>query len=410
MTSNTMSQQTRVPRTMQALHLPSSFSNETTPGGPLSLKYETDRPVPKPGANQYLIKVQTVCVSVNECLQGASASKSMRDSGMFLERPMADGIDKVHGLIPGREFCGEVISTPKEDYASYTGPAFKVGQEVMGLLADGEGRDGAAADYVLATENELTWKPQNLAAADVATIPLDALIAWQGLFGYATLDPDDGPCNKPADGPLRVLVTNAGQSEVGKQAIRLLRCQSLFPHHVPNLMGGAGERETSMWVCATGSRDEHDFLRKELGADVVTANADIAAAFRENGWEPVDIVFDCVGVGGALLREAHSPVVVKDHGHVLTPSRAPSGHPEKPSEWDERTEIMNRNLTSEVIDVKPNMKQLAKIAQLVEKGVLRPADSYQVEDLLHGQQTLVHAQKAGAPKAVLRTDLVLSQI
>lgn len=237
---------------MQALHLPSSFTSEVTPGGPPSLKYEADRPVPKPGTNQYLIKVATVCVSVSECLPGASSSKSVRDSGMFVERPMADGIDKVHGLIPGREFCGEVITTPKEDYASSTGPAFKVGDEVMGLLADGEGRDGAAADYVLATENELAWKPRNLAAADVATIPLDALIAWQGLFGYATLDPDDGPCNRPAEGPLRVLVTNAAQSEVGKQVMRLLRCQSLFPHHVPNLMGGGGQRETSTWVCATG--------------------------------------------------------------------------------------------------------------------------------------------------------------
>lgn len=343
---------------------------------------------------------------------------------MYLQQPpTADGIDKTHGLIPGREFCGEIITTPVEDYSSPTGPAFKVGDEVIGLLAstagkegeeeeEGKRRDGAAADYVLATESELAWKPRNLSAAEAATIPLDALIAWQGLFGYATLDPDDGPCNKPADGPLRVLVTNAAQSELGKQVMRLLRCQALFPCNVPNLMGGGAQRETSVWICATGSRDEHDYLRsKGLGAaDAVTANADIAAAFRENGWEPVDIVFDCIGAGGASWREAHSPVVVKDGGHVLTPSRVPSAHPQKPSEWDERTETMNRNLTSAVVDVKPNARQLAKIAQLAEQGVLKPAESYLVENLLQGQQALVHAQRAGKQKVVLRVDPSLSEI
>ncbi|KAF3405340.1 hypothetical protein DPV78_002091 [Talaromyces pinophilus] len=410
MTSNTMSEQTRIPKYMQALHLPSSFTNKATPGGPSSLKYEVERPVPKPGSNQYLIKVRTACVSIDELEETRTTPPgqegNVRDSAMFLERPASDGIDKIHGLIPGREFCGEVISTPREDYASAKGPLFKVGDEVIGVLGNVEGRDGAAADYTLATENELAYKPSNLSAAEAVTIPHAALIAWQGLFGYATLDPDDGPCNKPADGPLRVLVTNAAQSDVGRYVMLLLKCQALFPHHVMGLMGGGGlgEVHRSVWVAATGAKDEHEYLLKELGADEVTASTDIAAAFREKGWKPVDIVFDCAGAGGALFREAHSPVVVKDHGHVLTPRRPQSGHPEKPSERDERTEVMTRNLTSEVIDVRPNAQQLAKIVQLVEKGVLKPDVSYQVEDLLHGQQALVYAEKAGEQKVVLRVD------
>lgn len=371
--------------------------------------------MPKPGSNQYLIKVRTVCVSIDElqqpCPVPPGQEGSVRDSAMFLERPTSDGIDKIHGLIPGREFCGEVINTPREDYASSKGPLFKVGDEVIGVLGDGEGRDGAAADYTLATENELAYKPTNLSAAEAVTIPLAAVIAWQGLFGYATLDPDDGPCNKPADGPLRVLVTNAAQSDVGRYVMLLLKCQALFPHHVMGLMGGdnMGEMHRAVWVAATGAKNEHEYLLKELGADEVTDSTDIAAAFREKGWNSVDIVFDCTGAGGAVFREAHSPVVVKDHGHVLTPRRPQSAHPEKPSEKDERTEIMTRNLTSEVIDVRPNSQQLTKIMQLVEKGVLKPDVSYQVEDLLHAQQALVYAEKAGEQKVVLRVDPAGSQ-
>ena len=70
-------------------------------------------------------------------------------------------------------------------------------------------RDGAAADYVLATEDELALKPQNISAAEAATLPLPALTAWQALFTYSGLIPrnlKDGTTKRQT---LRVLVTNA---------------------------------------------------------------------------------------------------------------------------------------------------------------------------------------------------------
>jgi NADPH:quinone reductase-like Zn-dependent oxidoreductase len=176
------------------------------------------------------------------------------------------------------------------------------------------------------------------------------------------------------------------------------------------MMGKAGKAaESAVWICATGTRDEHEYLQKKLGADAVTAGTDIAAVFRENGWDPVDIVFDCLAVGGASLRQVHSPVVVKDHGHVITPSRLPSSHPEKPAEREEQAEIRTRNLTSEVIRAKPDRKQLATIVKLVEKGVLKAAEFLRVEDLLHGREALIQAERAGGAQglAVLRVDPAL---
>lgn len=406
MTSNTLSEQKRIPELMQALHLPPGPYDKTIPGGPSSLIYSMDIPVPKPSAREYLIKIQATTVHVSEVQADVCDGDSLASSSKATAA--ATNEFKLHGPIPGREFCGTVISTPKEDHGSSRGPLFKINDEVIGLL--GFGHDGAAADYVLATENELARKPQNISAAEASTIPFASLTAWQGLFCYATLDPDDGSCNRPADGPLRVLVTNAASSEVGRQVMRLLQCRSLFPEHCAHMMGKAGKAaESAVWICATGTRDEHEYLKTKLGADAVTAGTDIAAAFRENGWDPVDIVFDCLAVGGASLRQAHSPVVVKDHGHVITPSRLPSAHPEKPAEREEQAEIRTRNLTSEVIRAKPNQKQLATVVQLVEKGVLKAAEFLRVEDLLHGREALIQAERASGSQglAVLRVDATM---
>jgi NADPH:quinone reductase-like Zn-dependent oxidoreductase len=408
MTSNTLSEQKRIPELMQALHLPPGPYDKTIPGGPSSLIYGMDIPVPKPSAREYLIKVKATTVHVSEVqadvCDGDSLASSSAAKTATTTAKAKNGF-KTHGPIPGREFCGTVISTPKEDHSSSTGPLFKIEDDVIGLLDFSH--DGAAADYVLATENELARKPQNISAAEASTVPFASLTAWQGLFCYATLDPDDGPCNRPADGPLRVLVTNAASSEVGRQVMRLLQCRSLFPDHCAHMMGKAGKAaESAVWICATGARDEHEYLQKKLGADAVTAGTDIAAAFRENGWDPVDIVFDCLAVGGASLRQVHSPVVVKDHGYVITPSRPPSSHPEKPAEREEQAEIRTRNLTSEVIRAKPDRKQLARVVQLVEKGVLKAAEFLRVEDLLHGREALIQAERASGAQglAVLRVD------
>lgn len=385
-----MTEQTYVPERMQALHLPPGPYDSNNPPTASSLIYDTAFPTPTPAPTEYLIKVQAAVPCVGEL-----SCRNVLDSSS--ER-------QARGPIPAHEFSGKVISTPTEDQFNSNGPKFKVGDEVFGLLSFD--RDGAAADYTLATEGELAFKPRNLSFAEAAAIPLAGLTAFQAFFVHAGLDPDDGISNRPAERPLRVLVTNA-MDEVGRHALRLLQSQSMFPECNTHMMGG-GQRDVTVWVCAMGHHDDLDFIRKELGANEVTAATDIPAAFRENGWDPVDIVIECMG--GATLRQVHSPVVVHNHGHVLFICRAPSGHPDRPAEQDERTEIQSRQLTSELVIARPNGNHLAKIAQLIEKGDVKPATSFEVVDLLQGRDAMIRAENESGRKGkvVLRVDPAIS--
>jgi hypothetical protein len=54
--------------------------------------------------------------------------------------------------IPLHSVYGTVISTPTEDHTIPGGPKFKIGDVVLGMLS--YTRDGGAADYALATEDE----------------------------------------------------------------------------------------------------------------------------------------------------------------------------------------------------------------------------------------------------------------
>jgi NADPH:quinone reductase-like Zn-dependent oxidoreductase len=403
-----MAEQTYIPETMQALHLllgryddddddKKKKKKTNLPAGPSpspsSVIYDTAFPTPKPSPTQYLIRVQAAAPVVGEVARiGTLLCAFSREQEQQQQFP----------IIPAHEFCGTVISTPTEDHQDANGPRFKVGDEVFGLL-DFD-RDGAAADYALATEAELALKPRNVSAAEAATIPLSSLTAWQAFFVYAGLDPDDASCNQPADGQLRVLVTNAS-SDVGMHAIRLLRSHSLFFDE--QLGPGCSDRRHPVWVCALGSHDDLESIRGRLGAQAVTASTtDIIAAFRENDWDPVDIVLECMG--SPTLQQVHSPAVVKDCGHVFKICEPwTSDDDDQPANRDCSAEISNRELTSKLIAAQPNGRQLERIKRLVEMGELKPS-VHSVVDLTDGVEAMRRAEeKKDWGKIVLRVNPVI---
>jgi len=381
MTTSVIVEENVIPNGMQALYLPAytSDDNQISPT-PSSLVYSSSFPVPTPSPSQYLIRVQAAALCPGELACGFDVSTSK-------------------AIVPGHEFCGRIVSTPSEEVDQAIPPRFQVGDEVFGLLSFAQPL-GAAADYTVATESELARKPRNVSAAEAATIPLSALAAYQPFFGAGGLDPDDGPSNRPADGPLRVLITNASD-DVGAQAIRLLRSRSLFPSHVHGMMGGSTGGERPVWIAAMGYKDDLDFLLRDLGVDAATASTDVAAAFQENAWEPVDMVFDCMG--GATLREVASPVVVRNNGHIITVC-APVVDQNRPAVQDEMAEIQHRQLHFEQVVVAPNTEHLQKISLLVERGELKPS-VHSVLDLIDGKEGMSRAErKSKRGKVVLRAD------
>ncbi|KAL4990489.1 hypothetical protein BDW68DRAFT_185640 [Aspergillus falconensis] len=362
--STTMDEQTFVPDTMRALYwCPASTAlrDDTSLDDPRvdsEVVFDTDFPTPKPSPSQYLIKVQTAAFSHDEL----RLAKELNPSKSIPQ-------------VPVHNFCGTVISTPTQDHEKPDGPKFKVDDVVFGLIDYSQ--DGAAADYVLATEDELSYKPQNISAAEAATIPLPALTAWQALFKYAGLDPT-------AHKDLRVLITNAHCSEVGIQALHLLRSKSLFPRYRP-------------WICVTCAsenaanelRQVHEVDEIILVQHPIPKDFDVTATFRKKKWGPVDIILDCTGED--ILYQSNGPPIIKDGGAVLSAVDANPVLNVNPKKNDGKPQ-------TRFVHVEPDGKTLRLIASMVEENTVRGRVA-NVVDLVNGAQFLASdAAAAGGEK------------
>ncbi|KAL4930672.1 uncharacterized protein BDV17DRAFT_280624 [Aspergillus undulatus] len=362
--STTMDEQTFVPDTMRALYwCPASTAirdgtSLDNPRVDSETVFDTDFPTPKPSPAQYLIKVQAAAFSHDEL----RLAKELNPSKSIPQVP-------VHNV------CGTVISTPSQDHDKPDGPKFKVDETVFGLIDYSQ--DGAAADYVLGTDDELAHKPQNISATEAATIPLPALTAWQALFKYAGLDPTKGK-------DLRVLITNAHRSEVGTQALHLLRSKSLFPNYNP-------------WICATcASEDAANKIRQTFQIDEiiqipepVPKGFDLTAIFRRNKWAPVDVVLDCTCED--ILHQSNNPAIIKDGGAILSAVDANPVLNFDPRKSDGEPQ-------SRFVYVEPDGKTLGMIANMVENGTLRGRVGT-VIDLVNGAACLSpNAMAAGGER------------
>lgn len=440
--SATMNEQTFVPPSMRALYyslVPSMDigTNETTPDDTSTrtktapspttgLVLDTDFPTPLPSANQYLLKVQTAAFCQDEQRLATALNPH-----------------KTTPQIPLHSVCGTVLFTPRQDHDRPLGSRYKIGDVVFGLLS--YTRDGGAADYTLATDGELALKPSNVSAAEAAALALPALTAWQALFLYAGLDPD-APANGNGNGhrkksgsgngnghgdehengngngnkhrgwrssigsgsgnsngqgwrngngflkkkvpPLRVLVTNARDSEVGRIAVQLLRAEKLFPPTV------------RPWICISCTAAEEEVVRHDWDVDEVLViphlpaenECDIGGMFRAKKWDPVDLVLDCTG--SEVFRRAHEPSVVKEYGAVLTVvDPRPAQEPAKADEQDVLGR-RKRGLRSRFVPVNPDSAALTRIVELVEGHMVRGREE-QVVDLVNAAE-LLDAGAAGA--------------
>jgi NADPH:quinone reductase-like Zn-dependent oxidoreductase len=197
---------------------------------------------------------------------------------------------------------------------------FKPGDEVFAYLALQRG--GGYAQYAAVPVKELAKKPKSIDHVYAAAVPLAALTAWQALFDKADLQPG------------QTVLIHAGAGGVGHFAIQLAKWK------------GAK-------VIATASARNHDFLR-ELGADVCV---DYTKERFEDVAKNVDVVLDPIG-GETQDR---SLATLKDGGILVSIVQPPN--PAK---------LKDRNLRGLVMLVQPNGAQLAKLAELVDSGKLKP--------------------------------------
>lgn len=188
--------------------------------------------------------------------------------------------------------------------------------------------------------------------------------------------------------PLRVLITNARDGEVGRIAVQLLRAEKLFNH------------SARPWICITCTAAEEDIVRQEWDVDEALIiphlpapdECDLGHMFRRKKWAPVDLVLDCTG--GEVFRQAHSPSVIKEYGAVLT---AVDSRPAQESYIaDEQNNLgrRNRGVRSRFVPVNPDAAALGRIAEFVEDNTVRGRPE-SVVDLVNAAQVL-EAGAAGA--------------
>lgn len=197
---------------------------------------------------------------------------------------------------------------------------FKPGDEVYGR--PDIRRDGAYAEYIAVRAAEAARKPASLDHVHAAAVPLAGITAWQSLFDVAGLEPGQ-----------RALI-HAAAGGVGHFAVQLAKW--------------SGAR-----VAATASGRNEGFVRS-LGADEVV---DYTRRRFEEVVAPVDVVLDTLA--GDVERRSWR---VLKRGGTLVSILDPMA----------RLKGLLRLKRGRFLFIKPDAEQLARMAELIDAGRLKP--------------------------------------
>ena len=178
------------------------------PGGPEVLIPE-QRPVPQPGPDEILIKVQAAGVNRPDVAQR---------SGSYPPPPGASDL-------PGLEVAGVVAA------AGRNAKRHKVGDKVMSLVAG-----GGYAQYCIAQDAQAMAVPPSLTMQEAGAIPETLMTVWHNVFERGALKPGE------------TLLIHGGSSGIGTMAIMLAKALG------------------SKVIVTVGARDKADACLK-LGAD-----------------------------------------------------------------------------------------------------------------------------------------------
>jgi putative PIG3 family NAD(P)H quinone oxidoreductase len=213
-----------LPATMRAVEI-------TRPGGPEVL-VEAERPVPRPGQGQILIRIEAAGINRPDALQRA---------GLYNPPPQASDL-------PGLEAAGTIAALGP----GVTGWA--EGDEVCALLPG-----GGYAEYAVTPASHALPVPAGLTMRQAACLPECFFTVWSNLFQRAGLGAGQ-----------RVLI-HGGSSGIGTTAIQLAR------HFGARVFVTAGS-EAKCAACRTlgderainyRTEDFTEILRAEGGANVI---------------------------------------------------------------------------------------------------------------------------------------------
>jgi NADPH2:quinone reductase len=231
------------------------------PDGPFT-QVEVSRPVPGPG--QVLVRV---------CASGVNPLDTKIRAGK------ADHARQPLPAVLGLDMAGVVEEVAKDV------TAFRLGDEVYGMVGGVGGRQGTLAEMVVADADLLAPKPKSLSMREAAVLPLITITAWEGLVDRARVHAGQ-----------KALI-HAGVGGVGYVAVQLAEAF------------GAE-------VFATVSAGKQ-YLVEALGATAIDYRALSTEQYvgLHTGGEGFDVVYDTVG--GATL-DASFVAVKRYTGHVVS--------------------------------------------------------------------------------------------
>lgn len=222
---------TDIPAVMRAI-------DPAGPGGPEML-VPVERPVPRPGEGELLIRVKAA---------GVNRPDVMQREGKY---PPPPGAPTILGL----EVAGEVVALGEGADARL------LGRPVMALVAG-----GGYADYVAAPSGQCLAVPPSLTMAEAAALPETLFTVWSNLF------------ERGRAGPGETVLVHGGTSGIGTTAIQLGKLFGL------TMIVTAG----SPAKCARA---------REIGADhaIDYKKEDFVAAVKAIAPGGVDVVLDMIG-------------------------------------------------------------------------------------------------------------------
>ncbi|MEV4060015.1 NADP-dependent oxidoreductase [Nonomuraea dietziae] len=270
-----------------------------------------EAPLPQAGRGQIRIKVAAAGVNPFDLAVAA---------GVLADYGVARKLD-AYGL--GFDAAGVVDQVGE-------GAAFALGQEVIALASRLEAPTKAQAEYVVVDARAAALAPRGVSAAEAATLPLNALTAWQSL-DRAHLRQGE-----------TVLVTGAAGA-VGGYAVELAAARGLRV------------------VAAAGRQDEE--LVRGFGAEwFVSREENLAEAVRRQVPGGVDAVIDAAITGLAGLD------ALRDGGAFIALSAGVAPVP-------------LRGTDVATVFFREEPRQLAEIVRLAELGRLttRVAGTYPLE-------------------------------
>ena len=254
-----------IPETMQAIEI-------AAPGGPEVLR-PTERPVPRPGPGEVLVRVAAAGVNRPDVLQRM---------GLYPPPPGASDI-------PGREIAGIVV-------AAGEGAEQAVGGAVCALVAG-----GGYAEYCVAPAGTCLPVPEVLSLREAAAMPETLFTVWVNLFerGFA------------ADGD--TVLVHGGTSGIGTMAIALGK---LFGLKVIVTCGSDDKcaRALDLGAARAINYNEADFVDEVLRA---TGEKGVAVVLDMVGGDYVARNLRCLADDGrhvsiAFQRGAEAQIAIPD--------------------------------------------------------------------------------------------------